>query len=249
MGWLRAAGVEEITVRLDKGFFAKRMVETLDGLGVFYVLKLPNHAFVREAIGPWRRSERAAGIFPKAETVYRATGTVWGARLLSLQGRRPLPVDEATLALDTYEVTEISHVLTNVPGIHALTAWRRYNAGAVVEQRIEELGQLSVGRTAIDDVDGNALLWACLREQNLAPSCARDPLPPAARNLVPALSQHWIAEPRTDRRSTLAPAGSRITIGFVWPPPLRGTQSRTLQRGETAPPVRARVYQVTDTRS
>jgi len=30
----------------------------------------------------------------------------------------------------------------------------------VIEQRIEELAQLSVGQTAIDDVDGNRLLWA-----------------------------------------------------------------------------------------
>ena len=53
-----------------------------------------------------------------------------------------------------------AHVLTNIEGIHALTAWRRYNAGAVIEQRIAELGQLSVGQTAVDDLDGNALLWS-----------------------------------------------------------------------------------------
>ncbi len=29
----------------------------------------------------------------------------------------------------------------------------------MVEQRIEELGQLSVGQTAIDHLEGNALLW------------------------------------------------------------------------------------------
>ena len=30
----------------------------------------------------------------------------------------------------------------------------------MVEQRIEELGQLSAGRTAVDDEGGNALLWS-----------------------------------------------------------------------------------------
>ena len=35
-----------------------------------------------------------------------------------------------------------------------------YNKGAVVEQRIEEIAQLSAGRTAVDDLDGNALLWS-----------------------------------------------------------------------------------------
>ena len=34
VGRLKAAGVEDITVRLDKGFFSRRMVRTLDGLGV-----------------------------------------------------------------------------------------------------------------------------------------------------------------------------------------------------------------------
>lgn len=50
--------------------------------------------------------------------------------------------------------------MTNEPGVHALTAWRIYNQGALVEQRIEELGQLALGRTAIDDLGGNRLLWA-----------------------------------------------------------------------------------------
>lgn len=45
-------------------------------------------------------------------------------------------------------------------GISALSAWRLYNRGALVEQRIEELGQLSLGQTAADDLGGNHLLWA-----------------------------------------------------------------------------------------
>ena len=53
----------------------------------------------------------------------------------------------------------IDDILTNIPSIHALTAWRRYNAGAVVEHRIEELIQLSTGKTAVNDLGGNALLW------------------------------------------------------------------------------------------
>lgn len=32
--------------------------------------------------------------------------------------------------------------------------------GALIEQRIEEMGQLSVGTTAVDDLGGNHLLWA-----------------------------------------------------------------------------------------
>ena len=33
------------------------------------------------------------------------------------------------------------------------------NQGALVEHRIEEMGQLGVGRTAVDDIGGNHLLW------------------------------------------------------------------------------------------
>ena len=51
-------------------------------------------------------------------------------------------------------------MLTNIPAVHALTAWRRYIDGAVVEQRTRELAQLSADKTAVDDLGGNALLWS-----------------------------------------------------------------------------------------
>ena len=157
---LRAEGVEEITVRLDKGFFSEKLPRYLDRLGVRFFLKVPNHRWLADHRSSWRLNGRAEGIFPKADKVYSAAGKLWGFRLVALQGRRPLEAAGGTLALDTYEVTDTAQILTNIPGIHALTAWRRYNAGAVVEQRIEELGQLSLGQTAVDDLDGNRLLWA-----------------------------------------------------------------------------------------
>ena len=152
--------MEEITVRLDKGFFSEKLPRYLDRLGVRFFLKVPNHRWLADHRSSWRLNGRAEGIFPKADKVYSAAGKLWGFRLVALQGRRPLEAAGGTLALDTYEVTDTAQILTNIPGIHALTAWRRYNAGAVVEQRIEELGQLSLGQTAVDDLDGNRLLWA-----------------------------------------------------------------------------------------
>jgi hypothetical protein len=157
---LRSAGVEEITVRLDKGFFSRAVVEILEAQRVFFLLKIPNHDWLERHLGPWRRSRRGQGLFPNAAETWTTTGTLWGARLLSVQGRRPLEELDGTLRLDTYEITDTAHLLTNLPGLHALTAWRLYNQGAVVEQRIEELGQLALGRTAVDDLDGNAALWA-----------------------------------------------------------------------------------------
>lgn len=149
---LRAAGVEHITLRLDKGFFSQEMVRALERLGVAYVLKVPDHAWVRGRLSAYRRST-------KDPALWTASGALYGARLLSVEERRVVR-SEGELALESFEVETSAHVLTNVEGIHAISAWRLYNQGAVVEQRIEELGQLAVGRAAVDDLGGNHLLWA-----------------------------------------------------------------------------------------
>lgn len=153
VGRLRAAGVTDITVRMDKGFFSRAMVQALYALDVSFLLKIPDHKWVRRCLGSRRRSE-------KDPSIWTATGTLYEARLLSCEWRRPLSAEEGSLGLETYEVTQRAHVLTNLEGIHVITAWRLYNQGALVEQRIAELGQLAVGRTAIDHLDGNALLWS-----------------------------------------------------------------------------------------
>jgi hypothetical protein len=150
---LRAAGVEEITLRLDKGFFSKAMVSALEALGVRYALKVPDQKWARSRLSAYRRSA-------KDEALWSASGELYGARLLSVQKRREIRAKEGELELLSYEVLKTAHVLTNVEGIHALSAWRLYNQGALVEQRIEELGQLSVGDAAVDDLGGNHLLWA-----------------------------------------------------------------------------------------
>lgn len=158
VGRLRQLGIADLTVRLDKGFFSQAMVEQLQALAVTFVLKVPDQAWVRSHLGPYRPSE-------KDPTLWTARGELYGARLCSVEQRLPLcaePTPQPALALDTYVVPEggVAHMLTNLPDVHALTAWRRYNAGAVVEQRIKECYQLGFGRTAIDDRDGNAILAA-----------------------------------------------------------------------------------------
>jgi hypothetical protein len=150
---LRSAGVEEITLRLDKGFFSKAMVQALEALGVSYVLKVPDQKWARSRLSAYRHSA-------KDNTLWSASGELYGARLLSVQQRREIRAKDGELELPSYEVLKTAHVLTNVEGIHALSAWRLYNQGALVEQRIEELGQLSVGTAAVDDLGGNHLLWA-----------------------------------------------------------------------------------------
>lgn len=153
VGRLRALGVQDITVRMDKGFFSKEMVTALGDMDVRFFLKVPRFPWVRRELRAWRRSE-------KDDRIWTATGTLYDARLLACEWRvaiRQTSPDE--LPIDSYEVDRDAFVLTNDPGVHALTAWRTYNEGALVEQRIEELGQLSVGRTAIDDIGGNKLLW------------------------------------------------------------------------------------------
>jgi hypothetical protein len=152
VGRLRSAGVEEITIRLDKGFFSRQMVEALESLGVSYVLKVPDHKWVRAHLSAFRRST-------KDPALWTASGRLYGACLLSVEQRREIGGGEGELELQSNEVEKTAHMLTNVEGIPALSAWRLYNQGALVEQRIEELGQLSLGQTAVDDLGGNHLLW------------------------------------------------------------------------------------------
>lgn len=156
---LKAAGVQQITVRLDKGFFSQEMVRALDALDepgvleVRYVLKMPDSPWIRSFLPARRRSARDPRL-------WTAAGRLYGARLLSVEQRREAGTGAGGLALDCYEVVKRAHVLTSVPGIQAVTGWRLYNQGARIEQRIEELGQLSAGETAVDDLGGNHLLRA-----------------------------------------------------------------------------------------
>ena len=134
---LRSAGVRDITVRLDKGFFSRNMVRTLERLGVSFLLKVPRHGWLKGHRSNWRFSAKGEAIFP-GEDLCTATGTLWGVRLLTVQTTRPAEED-GELALGDYEILRQADVLTNIGGIHALIAWRLYNKGAVVEQRIEEM--------------------------------------------------------------------------------------------------------------
>ncbi len=155
---LRARARSATTVALTegafswKGFFSREMALALDELGVSFYLKGPNFHGVRARLGEARRSK-------KDPARWTRSGTLYGARLLSVEHRNKVEDPEA-LELECWEVTKRAHVLTNVDGIHALSAWRAYNAGAVVEDRIKEMGELGIGRTAVDDLRGNALLWS-----------------------------------------------------------------------------------------
>ena len=113
------------------------MVPTLKRLDVSFLLMVPRHRWLSRHRGPWRFSAKGDAVFP-GEDLWTATGKLWGVRLLTVQTTRPIEGD-GMLALGDYEVLRQADVLTNIGGIHALTAWRLYNKGAVVEQRIEEL--------------------------------------------------------------------------------------------------------------
>lgn len=153
VGRLRAAGVARITVRLDKGFFSKAMVGTLQRLGVNFVVKVPAYPWVRRLPGPLRQSK-------KDSRLWTGSASLYGARLLAVEQRRELKTEDGELELGAVEVRRRAYVLTNLAGVQALSAWRLYNRGAVVESRIKELVQLGAGATAVDHLGGNALLWA-----------------------------------------------------------------------------------------
>lgn len=102
--------MEDITVRLDKGFFSRRMVRTLEGLGVSFLLKVPHHAWLSRHRGSWRFSAKGEAVSP-GEDLWTASGELWSARLLTVQTTRPLESDGA-LVLDTYEVLGQADVLS-----------------------------------------------------------------------------------------------------------------------------------------
>lgn len=118
---LRAAGVEHITVRLDKGFFSEAMVTLRPQRRVDSVLNVPDHAYVRRALGPWRASE-------KAEGYWTATGTLVEQRIKELYqwGFGATAIDDlggnALLAALTTLAYQVRYVIRTT----ALTgAWRR----------------------------------------------------------------------------------------------------------------------------
>jgi hypothetical protein len=149
---LRAAGVKEITVRLDKGFYSRAMMSRLDQLGVKYVLKMANYRWVKSHLSPFQQ-------VADDPRLWTAFAPHHGVRLLTVQERAEVG-REGELQIGDHEVVMTAHLVTNIEGIDALGAWRLYNSGTVVEQRIKEMAQLSVGATAVDDLGGNSLLWS-----------------------------------------------------------------------------------------
>ena len=147
--WLREQGVQRILVRLDKGFFKRSIIDTLLRLGVDFVLKMQET----------RQFQRFKGAFePDAEDsrVEVSRGVRWGVRMLCVRRVAEGGADE--LALGNVVVKDQATILTNLD-VDPVTAWRMYNQGAAVEHRIEEMAQLGVGQTAVDDLGGNHLLW------------------------------------------------------------------------------------------
>ena len=149
VSWLRAQGVERILVRLDKGFFRVSIIKKLLALGVDFVLKMQELRNLQRFKGPFVADAED----PRIET---SEGERWGVRMLCV--RWMAEPAEGELPLGRVVVEDQSTILTNL-AVDPVTAWRMYNQGALVEHRIEELGQLGVGRTAVDDIGGNHLLW------------------------------------------------------------------------------------------
>lgn len=148
--WLREQGVQRILVRLDKGFFKLSIINKLVELGVDFVLKMQETKQFQPFKGPFVRDAED----PRVEV---SRGERWGVRMLCV--RRVADGGAAELALGTVVVKDQATILTNLD-VDPVTAWRMYNQGAAVEHRIEELAQLGVGRTAVNDIGGNHLLWS-----------------------------------------------------------------------------------------
>lgn len=149
--WLREQGVQRILVRLDKGYFRTSVIRKLVELKVDFVLKMQEANTLQRFKGPFQTYEPD----PRLQV---SEGRRWGVRMLCVRQCEEAP--EGELPLGAIVLKQQSTIVTNIEGIDAVTAWRMYNQGALVEHRIEEVGQLGVGRTAVDDIGGNHLLWA-----------------------------------------------------------------------------------------
>jgi hypothetical protein len=90
LGRLLAAGVTDITVRMDKGFFSRVMVQALYALDVSFPPQGSRPQVGAASPGSRRRSE-------KDPSIWTATGTLYDARLLSCDWRRPLAAEEGSL--------------------------------------------------------------------------------------------------------------------------------------------------------
>ena len=120
--WLRAQGVKRIIVRLDKGFFSRAMVELLESLDVEYVLKMQEAKPLQQFKGPFQR-------YLHDPRLMVSEGEWSGARMLCVREWEDPKAGE--LALGHVVLKKQSTVLTNIPGIDAVQAWRLYNQGAV----------------------------------------------------------------------------------------------------------------------
>lgn len=148
--WLREQGVQRILVRLDKGFFRITMIEKLKELKVDFVMKMLEAKPLQVFKGTFEKDARNPGVeLSRAER--------WGVRMLGIRWMMRGAAGE--LPLGSVVVRHQATILSNLD-VDPMTAWDMYNQGTFVEQRIEEMAQLGVGRTAVDDIGGNHLLWS-----------------------------------------------------------------------------------------
>ena len=79
---LRRAGARDIAVRLDKGFFSRRIVARMEAIGESYLLKVPRH---RSLDGFRGAGETTARDEARDRAMRTASGELWGTRLLSVE--------------------------------------------------------------------------------------------------------------------------------------------------------------------
>lgn len=225
VGWLRAQGVQKILVRLDKGFFKVANIEKLLELEVDFVMKMQESNTLQRYKGPFVRSTED----PRLEV---AQGRRWGVRMLSVRESEKAPAGE--LDLGHVVLKQELTILTNLEGVSPLDAWRMYNQGAVVEHRIEEMAQLGVGRTAVDDLGGNHLLWSlgalAYQMLHLVRTIALDPK--HAREQVRTIRSLVIRTP-----GKLVRHAHRLRLKLMKGDPLMQLLGRAMQRLRRVSPV------------
>ena len=205
--WLRGQGVERILVRLDKGFFRVSIIKKLLELKVDFVLKMQESNTLQCFKGAFRE-------YAPDRRLMVAEGRRWGVRMLCVRQREEAPAGE--LALGHVVLKQQSTILTNLEGIDAVTAWRMYNQGALVEHRIEEMGQIGAGRTAVDDIGGNHLLWALWAFAYELTHYVRTVVLPQPKNLEERLRREPQAQVKSLRTLVFRAPGKLVRHARRW---------------------------------
>jgi hypothetical protein len=167
----------KIIFRLDKGLSAEHTFETIEALGCGYVAKVKKNGPLMRRIGQVTNWGPVGNGCFAADFDYKPESWSKPRRFVVIE-RHVQPKSSAQLNLLDFYDGRYELIVTNL-SLRAQNIWRLYNAGAVVEQVIEELkNDLAASAIKTNHFWANdALFITCLIAYNLLNYLRRKALP------------------------------------------------------------------------